>query len=49
MTGRVELYTCGNDTWDTICSYNWDYLDAAVVCRELNFSAYGKPQLAGLW
>ena len=42
--GRVDF--CNGSQWGTICSDDWDHFDAAVVCRELGYTADGKSLLA---
>ena len=38
--GTVEY--CINGIWMAVCSSDWDYKDAFVVCRQLEFPATGK-------
>ena len=42
--GRVAV--CNGTQWGAICPDNWDTNDAAVVCKELGYTADGKSLLA---
>ena len=33
--GRVEI--CYGGVWGSVCDYNWDYKDAAIVCLQMGF------------
>ena len=39
-TGRLEV--CWRSRWGSVCSSQFDRLDAAVVCRQLNLPSEGE-------
>ena len=42
LEGRVEIFLLGQ--WGFVCNFNWDFIDARVVCLELGYlRAVGAP------
>lgn len=40
--GKVKI--CINHVWASVCSNDWDKMDATVACRQLGFSQPGETK-----
>ena len=41
--GRVEV--CVKNIWGTICNTTWNFMSAAIICKQLGYSSYGNMKI----
>lgn len=43
MEGRLEI--CLNEEWGTVCSNEWDAVDAAIACKQFGYVSAGMSSI----